>query len=91
MQKIKNKIRERDRKREKERIKQNYQYSVFFYNMLIGQAIKAKPSFILGQYQLRQLAFFFQIYFFKIALYFFHYNYYCYYYFNVKQVHSGYN
>lgn len=39
--------------------------------MLIGQAIKAQPSFILGQYQLRQLAFFFQIYFFKIALYFF--------------------
>lgn len=38
--------------------------------MLIGQAIKAQPKFILGQYQLRQLAFF-QIYLFKIALYFF--------------------
>lgn len=61
MQKIKNKIRERETERERKKESNRTTSTVsFFYNMLIGQAIKAKPSFILGQYQLRQLAFFFK-------------------------------
>lgn len=90
MQKIKNKIRERDRKRERKN-QTELPVQCLFLQHVNRASNKSKAQFYIRSVPVKTISFFFQIYFFKIALYFFHYNYYCYYYFNVKQVHSGYN
>lgn len=95
MQKIKNKNKnKRERQTERERKKESNRTTstVSFFLQHVNRASnKSTAQFYIRSVPVKTISFFFQIYFFKIALYFFHYNYYCYYYFNVKQVHSGYN